>query len=149
MYRAVNTFQLGYKNKSVYAVSCTRRCLFSDKYKTHKYSVGRTCNCWMLNCWYIMWLVGFKSLSVFQSSICNHSDELLSQDKLYKSQFVIIFVVSLVHIFHKTVLTYSIFGTKKMVYDIMPIFVFSCISDLFTGNSFTTIHHLIPYNKKY
>ena len=40
-YRAVNTFHLGYKNQSVYAVSGTIRCLFSDKYKTRKYSVGR------------------------------------------------------------------------------------------------------------
>ena len=40
-YRAVNTFHLGYKNKSVSAVSGTSRCLFSDKYKTRKYSVGR------------------------------------------------------------------------------------------------------------
>jgi len=40
-YRAVNTFHLGYKNQSVYAVSGTSRCLFPDKYKTHKYSVGR------------------------------------------------------------------------------------------------------------
>jgi len=36
-YRAVNTFHLGYKNQSVYAASGTNRCLFSDKYKTHKY----------------------------------------------------------------------------------------------------------------
>jgi len=47
-YRAVNTFHLGYKNQSVYAVSGTSRCLFSDKYETHKYSVGRAHSCWML-----------------------------------------------------------------------------------------------------
>jgi len=40
-YRAVNIFQLGYKNRSVYDESGTSRCLFSDKYKTYKYSVGR------------------------------------------------------------------------------------------------------------
>ena len=34
LYRAVNTFHLGYKNQSVYYVSGTSRCLFSDKYKT-------------------------------------------------------------------------------------------------------------------
>ena len=42
---AINTFHLGYKNQSVYAVSGTSRCLFSDKYETQKYSVGRTYNC--------------------------------------------------------------------------------------------------------
>ena len=44
-YRAVNTFHLGYKNHSVYDVSGTIRCLFSDKYKTHKYIVGRAYSC--------------------------------------------------------------------------------------------------------
>ena len=44
-YRAVNTFVLGYKNQSVYAVIDTSRCLFSDKYRTPKYSVGRAYSC--------------------------------------------------------------------------------------------------------
>jgi hypothetical protein len=48
-YRAVNTLHLGYKNQSIYGVSVTSRCLFSDKYKTHKYSASRAYNCWMLN----------------------------------------------------------------------------------------------------
>jgi len=44
-YRAVNIFHLGYKNRPVYDVSGTSRCLFSDKYKTHKQSVGRKYIC--------------------------------------------------------------------------------------------------------
>jgi hypothetical protein len=40
--RAVNTFQLGYKNQSVYGVSGTSRCLFSDKYKIHTVWTERT-----------------------------------------------------------------------------------------------------------
>ena len=46
---AQEIFHLGYKNQSVYAVSGTSRCLFSDVYKTRKYSVGRAYSCWMLN----------------------------------------------------------------------------------------------------
>ena len=43
-YRAVNTFHLGYKNQSVYYISVTSRCLFSDPHKTHKCILGRTQN---------------------------------------------------------------------------------------------------------
>ena len=71
-YRAVNTFHLGYKNRSVYAVSGTSRCLFSDKYKKHKYSVGRPYNCWMLNCWCITWPVGFKRLIWYRMEALNY-----------------------------------------------------------------------------
>ena len=38
-------FHLDYKNQSVYAVSGTSHCLFSGKYKTHKYNVGRMYSC--------------------------------------------------------------------------------------------------------
>jgi len=48
-YHAVNTIYLGYKNESVYAVSDTSHCLFWEKYKTHKYSVGRKYSSWKLN----------------------------------------------------------------------------------------------------
>jgi hypothetical protein len=41
-YRALNTFDLGYKNQSVYDVSGTSRCLFSDNYKTHIVWAERT-----------------------------------------------------------------------------------------------------------
>ena len=44
-------FKLSYKNQSVYGVSGTSCCLFSDKYEK-TYSVGRAYRSWMLN-----WLV--------------------------------------------------------------------------------------------
>ena len=50
----------------------TSRCLFSDKYETHKYSVDRTYNCWMLKCWFIMWPVGFKRLRKAERTIHFH-----------------------------------------------------------------------------
>ena len=78
-YRAVNGFHLCYKNQSVYAVSGTSRCLFSDKYKAHKYSVGRTYSCWMLNCWCVTWPVGFKRL-IFCNPSLEHATGLLWTD---------------------------------------------------------------------
>jgi len=41
-------FSFRLQNQSVYAVSGTSRSLFSDKYKTHRYSVGRAYSCWIL-----------------------------------------------------------------------------------------------------
>ena len=83
-YRTVNTFHLGYKNQPVYGVSGTSCCLFSDKYETHKYRVGRVYNCWMLNCWCIMWPVGFNGLSNKRMTI-NWSRNVISVAR-YKSR---------------------------------------------------------------
>jgi len=41
-YCAVNTLRLGYKNQSVYAVSGTSRCLFSDLLNLKPQSVPRS-----------------------------------------------------------------------------------------------------------
>jgi len=38
---ALKKFHLANKNQSVYGVSGTSRCYFSDKYKTHQCTVGR------------------------------------------------------------------------------------------------------------
>jgi hypothetical protein len=62
----------GFKNQSVYAVSGTSRCLFSDKYKTNKYSVGIAYSCWMLNWWCITWPVGFKSLRMMYCPVTDN-----------------------------------------------------------------------------
>ena len=75
----------------MYSVSGTSRCLFSDKYKTHKYSLGRTYSCWILNCWCITWPLGFKSLrnsrrphrfscnNIFQSVCCLTVEHITSK----------------------------------------------------------------------
>jgi hypothetical protein len=41
--------------------------MFSDRYKTHKYSVGRALSCSMLNCSCITWPVDFKRLNAVVS----------------------------------------------------------------------------------
>jgi hypothetical protein len=56
-------FHLGYKIQPVCAVSGIIRCLFSDKNKPHKYSVGRAYCCCMLNWRCITWPIGFKRLN--------------------------------------------------------------------------------------
>jgi len=96
-YRAVNNFLLGYKNLSVYAVSGTSRCLFSDKYKTHKYSVGRVYGCWMLNCWCITWPVGFRRLekkaigTLRLYNLCYNFSHLTQYNKLIYQLLVVFY----------------------------------------------------------
>lgn len=50
-YRTANTLHLRYKNQSLYALWGKGRCLFGDRYKTHKQMTGvdRTLNSWILN----------------------------------------------------------------------------------------------------
>jgi hypothetical protein len=43
--KGLNTFHLGYKNQPTFDVNSTGHCLYLDKYKTHKYSVGRAYSC--------------------------------------------------------------------------------------------------------
>jgi hypothetical protein len=45
----INTFHLSYKNQSVYPVIGTSRCLFSDEYKSYKYSLGRAYSFWIVH----------------------------------------------------------------------------------------------------
>ena len=85
-------FHLGYKNQSVYAVSGTSRSLFPDKYKTHKYSVGRTYSCWMLNCWCITWPVGFKMLNTYRGKAADTRSWTLTF--IYKRDFRMIGVLT-------------------------------------------------------
>ena len=49
IYIYIYTHTHTHTHQSVYAVNGTSRCLFSDKYKTYKYSVGRAYSCSMLN----------------------------------------------------------------------------------------------------
>jgi len=105
-YRAVNTFHLGYKNQSVYAVSGTSRCLFSDKYKTYKYSVGRAYSCWMLNWWCITWPVGFRRLITIYSRSAEH---FIWSSSPYRA-------VNTFHLFYKNQSVYAVSGTSHCLF---------------------------------
>jgi len=58
-------------------LSGTSRCLFSDKYKTHKCSVGRAYSCWMLNL-----VVRHVTSSLYTVNYCSH---------MFRPQFLAIF----------------------------------------------------------
>jgi hypothetical protein len=80
----------------MYFVSGTIRCLFSDNYKTHKYSVGRAYSCWMLNCWCITWPVGCKSL--MSDTQVSHPDKITSKFFLF---YIYLFLISRLKAEHK------------------------------------------------
>jgi hypothetical protein len=107
LYRTVNTFHLGYENQSVYTVSGTSRCLFSDKHKTHKYSVGRAYSCWMLNWWCIMWPVGFKWLIL--TLYWRSSDCFIYRPSLYHT-------VRTFHLSYKNQSVYAVSCTSRCLF---------------------------------
>ena len=102
-------FAKGYKNQSVYAVSGTSPCLFSDKYKTHKYSVGGAHSCWMLKWWCITWPVGFKWLmnNIKRESL-NFPSLTVKHKKVHSSKLIFGSVETLVVAHNMVLWTHSV-----------------------------------------
>jgi hypothetical protein len=67
----------------MYGVRGTCRCLFSDKYKTLKYSVDRAYCCWMLNLLVHHVTVGFKRLRYKTSPVLSSITLLINCDFIY------------------------------------------------------------------